>query len=238
MSHIARIVTDIHDEDHNGVCRPSAILRYMQIAANGQLREAGPSNEELRDAGLAFVLTAIDVSLRRPIRAYEALESESCGCIGRGFLFPRQYALRAAGETVAEGLGQFGLIEIGTRALRRFEDYPSRFTPIPLPDYRMKRFPLPHTEDMTEVGHYTVTYGETDRNQHLNNTFYPDLFAGFTDMRGRWVSRFVIRFQKDAPLGETLTVYRTALADGSYGFRTLRRDGEINAEAYLSLSDL
>ena len=238
MSWVSHIVTDIHDEDLNGIIRPSALLRYLQIAANGQLHGEGPSNEEMRAQGKAFVLTAIDVTLRRPIRNYEVLESESCGCAGRGFLFPRYYALRGEEGLIAEGLGQFGLIDIATKALQRFEDYPSRFVPMPLPAYRMKRFPLPHTDMMEPVGTYTVTYGQTDRNLHLNNTFYPDLFAGFLDMKGKWISRFSIRFQKDAPIGETLTVYRTVLPDGSFGFRTIRTDGEINAEASLTQADL
>lgn len=238
MSWICPIVADIHDEDLNGICRPSSVLRYMQIAANGQLHNEGPSNEEMRALGKAFVLTAIDVTLRRPLHTYEKLESESCGCLGRGFLFPRYYALRGEDGLIAEGLGQFGLIDIATKALQRFEDYPSRFIPIPLPDYRIKRFPLPHTDMMERVGTYTVTYGQTDQNRHLNNTFYPDLFAGFLDMNGKWVSHFSIRFQKEAPLGETLTVYRTVLSDESFGFRTLREDGEINAEASLSLCEL
>lgn len=238
MSWVSRIVTDIHDEDLNGVCRPSALLRYLQIAANGQLHNEGPSNEELRAQGKAFVLTAIDVTLQRPLHTYEVLKSESCGCIGRGFLFPRYYALHGDDGLLAEGLGQFGLIDIETKALQRFEDYPSHFAPIPMPAYRMKRFPLPHTDVMEQVGTYTVTYGQTDRNLHLNNTFYPDLFTGFLDMKGKWIPHFSIRFQKDAPLGETLTVYRTHLADGSYGFRTVRSDGEINAEASLTQADL
>lgn len=238
MSWICPIVTDIHDEDFNGVCRPSSILRYLQIAANGQLHHEGPSNEEMRALGKAFVLTAIDVTQQRPVHTYETLESESCGCISRGFLFPRYYALRKGTELIAEGLGQFGLIDIETKALERYESYPSRFTPMPLPAYRMKRFPLPHTDLMERVGTYTVTYGQTDQNRHLNNTFYPDLFAGFLDMAGKWIPHFSIRFQKDAPLGETLAVYRTMLSDGSYGFRTVRSDGEINAEASLTLQTL
>ena len=238
MSWVSQIVADIHDEDLNGVCRPSALLRYLQIAANGQLHNEGPSNEEMWAQGKAFVLTAMDVTLRRPIRTYEVLESESCGCIGRGFLFPRYYALRGEDGLIAEGLGQFGLIDIGTKALQRFEDYPSNFVPIPLPAYRMKRFPLPHTDAMERVGTYTVTYGQTDRNLHLNNTYYPDLFAGFLDMTGKWIPHFSIRFQKDAPLGETLTVFSTRLSDGAYGFRSIRADGEINAEASLTVADL
>lgn len=238
MSWISHIVADIHDEDYNGICRPSAILRYLQIAANGQLHGEGPSNEKMRAMGKAFVLTAIDVTLNRPVRTYEELDSESCGCVGRGFLFPRYYALHGKDGTVAVGLGQFGLIDIETKTLQRYEDYPARFKPMPLPAYRMKRFPLPHTDLMERVGTYTVTYGQTDQNRHLNNTFYPDLFAGFLDMTGKWISHFSIRFQKEAPLGETLTVFRTVLSDGSYGFRTLRADGEINAEASLTVADL
>ena len=237
MSWKCEIFSDVHDEDFNGVCRPSAVLRYMQIAANEQLRNEGPSNEEMRAIGKAFVLTAIDITLHRPVMPYTTLESESCGCVGHWFLFPRYYLLKDRDGVLAEALGQFGLIDIQTKQLEKYEEYPSRFTPMPLPAYTIKRFHLPHTEEMERVGTYTVTYGQTDQNHHLNNTYYPDLFAGFLDMEKKWVSHMVIRFQNEAPLGETLTVYRVKLKD-SFGFRTVRGDGEINAEACLTLSDL
>ena len=231
------LVTDLHDADYNGVIRASAVQRYMQIAANGQLRVCGPSNEELWAQGKAFLLTAIDITLHRPLFPYTEIESSSCGCQGRGFIFPRYYELEDSEGVVAEGLAQFGLIDVETRKLLPFDSCPCGFAPMELPAYTIRRFRLPHIDEMEKVGTYTVTYGETDQNRHLNNTFYPNLFTSFLDMNGKWVSRMVIRFQKDAPLGETLTVYRVSEGD-TYRLCSIRSDGQLNAEAEFTLSDL
>ena len=88
MSWISHIVADIHDEDYNGICRPSAILRYLQIAANGQLHGEGPSNEEMRAMGKAFVLTAIDVTLNRPVRNMKNWTARAAVVWGEAFSSP------------------------------------------------------------------------------------------------------------------------------------------------------
>ena len=51
MSWISHIVADIHDEDYNGICRPSAIERYLQISSSGPLHVEGPAYEEMGAMG-------------------------------------------------------------------------------------------------------------------------------------------------------------------------------------------
>ena len=48
-----------HDTDINTVVSASSLIRYMQDAANSQLHNLGPSNEDLRADGKAFILSLI-----------------------------------------------------------------------------------------------------------------------------------------------------------------------------------
>ena len=45
------IKVNSHDTDYNGVLRAGGVLKYMQEAANMQLHELGPSNDELMEKG-------------------------------------------------------------------------------------------------------------------------------------------------------------------------------------------
>ena len=55
---------DVHDVDHNGVARDSALMRYIQSAAQEQLSKNGMSYDKLRDNSRAFILSKIKRALR------------------------------------------------------------------------------------------------------------------------------------------------------------------------------
>ena len=94
------IVTDGHDTDHRGFVRPACVLRYIQSAANGEMRHYGPSNEALWDEGKAFLLSRVLLVLYRPIRAYEQLTASSFGCGGKGLRFLRCGRVTCGDEVV------------------------------------------------------------------------------------------------------------------------------------------
>ena len=225
------IQTDAHDEDHRRYIRPSAILRYMQMAANTQLHFNGLTTEDMLARGQAFILSSIDLHFSRPLLAYENIVSETWPCPSRGFTMPRCYVLwDEKGEKVAEGYANWALWDIQTRNLLRACE-----VKLPVPedvafDTKPQRFTVPHIEEMKVAGTYTITYAQTDLNHHLNNTYYPDMFAHFLALENRQIAHIGIRFLKEAPLGETLTIYKLEDAT-SCRFISVRGDGCINAEA-------
>ena len=87
------------------------------------------------------------------------------------------------------------------------------------------------------VGAYNVTYADTDQNNHMNNTRYPDMYSNFLPLSGKRIERITISYMNEAPAGDLLTVQR-AEAMGAYYFRTLRSDGKINSEAEIRLTDV
>jgi cysteinyl-tRNA synthetase len=67
------IEVDVHDVDFNGVCRLSSLMRYIQSAAQMQLTENGMSYDELRERGVAFILSKIRLEFYSAVYAYDKL---------------------------------------------------------------------------------------------------------------------------------------------------------------------
>jgi len=74
-------------------------------------------------------------------------------------------------------------------------------------------------------------------NRHMNNTAYPDMFSTFLPLDNKRIAEITINYAKEAPAGDTLTVF-CGEENGYYYFRTVRGDGETNAEAEIRLTDI
>ena len=230
-----QLEVDVHDIDINGVARASALMRYIQSAAQYQLTDNGMSYDMLKKQSRAFILSRIKIEFLEPIRAYEPLTAITYPCESRGYSFLRCYKLKRDEKTVARAASIWALIDTGTHALVRVNDFDlglATYTPL---DIAPGRIVMP--SEMNEVGKYPVTYGMIDQNRHMNNTTYPDMYASFLPMESRMISSISINFSNEAPMGDTLTVLRGE-KDGIYYFKTLRNDGKINTEAEIHLAQI
>ena len=229
------ICVDVHDVDFNGVCRASALLRYIQSAAQQQLTDNGMSYDELKAKGKAFIISRIKVEFYQTVRAYDRLTATTFPSESRGYSFIRCYALTRGEEIIAKAISVWALVDTKSRALVRVDDFSLPLKTLPPIDLELSRFKLPSA--MLKVGEYRVRYGEIDQNRHMNNTTYPDLYATHLPMEGRRISSISINYQNDAPAGDTLKVFR-AEDSGCYYLRTVRSDGKVNTEAEITLTDI
>ena len=71
----------------------------------------------------------------------------------------------------------------------------------------------------------------------MNNTTYPDMYSNFLPLENKRIAEITINYNKEAPAGDILTVYRGE-SDGVYYFRTVRGDGAVNSEAEIRLADI
>ncbi len=230
-----------HDTDINGILRPMAIQRYMQETANRQLRDCGPSYEDLWSSGKAFILSRMVWNTVRPIRQYEDIEVATWPSDSdKGVTFNRCYAIYAKGEEVARGLGVWALVDIPTKKLLRVDDVDlSNCEAGAVFTVEGLRFRMPK-EGMTPCGKYNVTYNLVDCNMHMNNTNYPDMFYSFIPgVEKCYVKDMSITYKAEAPLGAELCVHRsepTENADGSITYYFRSYVGEtVNAEAMMTL---
>lgn len=236
----APLTVDFHDTDLYARMRPSAVLKYMQEAANLHLNTYGPSMDELRAGGQAFLLSRIRMSIHRALPAYTPIEAQTWVSMDdHGYSFNRYHRIMANGAVAAEAMSVWALVDLDTHRPIRVSEFTYNFTgDVPLDLALPRRIHFPAGPDM--VGERRVVYSDCDYNGHINNTHYPDLLCDFLpEGETRRVSDVVINFLGEAPLGDTLTVYRAAdpERDGRYLFRTRRADGSTNIEAVLTLAD-
>ena len=227
-----------HSCDYNGVVRPGAVITYLQECANLQIEAYGPSDAEMRKRGQFFVLSRIGLSLTSPIRAYETLTSQTWSLPSRGFSFLRSHRLLRGDEVICEATSVWALLDLESKHPLRVDTYHPNFDDEPTAPFGMPDRIRLNAEQLSPVGHHTVRYADTDRNEHMNNTVYADMLSGFLDLHGKYVTRLSINYFHEAPLGVTLSVFHRESEDGTHLFRTLREDGETNVEAAFTLSAL
>lgn len=226
---------NIHDVDFNGIAKTSAIMRYIQSAAQDQLTENNMSYDELKEMNRAFILSRLNLEILKPLRAYAPLCAVSYPAESRGFTFLRCYELYSDNETVARAISAWALVDTSTQALVKVDDFNLGLPTLPGLNLPLPRIILP--SEITDVGRYGVHYGDVDQNMHMNNTKYPDMYSNFLPLLGKRISKIAISYKNEAKIGEKLRVLR-ANRDNIYYFRTLRQDGSINSEAEIELSSI
>lgn len=226
---------DVHDVDFNGVCRTSALMRYIQTAAQDQLTANGMSYDNLKKNKRAFLLSRIKMEFTDDIRAYEPLVAMTFPCDSRGYQFLRCYQLMRDGVSVGRAVSVWALIDTDSRSLIRVNDFELGLKTYDALDLTLDRMIIP--KSLEPVGTYTVNYGDVDQNNHMNNTRYPDMYSTFLPLDGKRIETISINYLKEAPAGDTLTVMRACI-DGVYYFRTIRSDGQVNSEAEIRLTDI
>ena len=228
---------DIHDVDYNGVARASAVLKYMQSAAQLQLTESGMSYEALRARNRAFILSRVKLEIYEPLRAFASFSAASYPCESRGYSFLRCYALEKGGRTIGRAVSVWALIDTETRDLVRVNDFELGLETHEPHSLALSRFTMPTT--LKEVGTYTVNYGDLDQNCHMNNTRYPDMYSNFLPLDGKRIRTISINYKNEAPRGARLHVERADAPDGlTYYIRTVREDGLVNTEAEILLENI
>jgi len=232
----SELKVDLHDVDFNGVCRASSLLRYIQTAAQDQLTMNGMSYDELRERGVAFIVSKMKLEVYSPILTYDSLQAVTYPCESRGFSFIRSYELRRAGVTVARALSVCALIDITNHSIIKVSDFDLGLIPLPVPtDISISHFACPR--EMQPCGKYTVTYADLDQNNHLNNTKYGDVISNFLPLNKKRIASIVISYLNEARFGEALSVYREEI-DGKIYIRTVRADGKVNCESEITLTDI
>lgn len=229
------LFVDIHDVDYNGIAKTSALMRYIQSAAQTQLTENGMSYEELRAINRGFVLSRIRMEVSEPIRAYTPLTAITYPCESRGYSFLRCYELLRDGVSVAKAIAVWALIDTETRSLVRVNDFDLNLPTCQPNDLVLGHIRMP--SDLIDIGGYGVHYGDVDQNRHMNNTKYPDMYSNFLPLDGKMIKSISIHFNNEATIGEKLRVSRVQ-NDNKFFFRSTRSDGKVNSEAEIELIDI
>ena len=228
-----------HDTDAGRVARPSRLLTALQETANHQCGTYGKDLDRMRDEdGKGFILTRLELRFGALCRAGDVLELSTWISSAKALSTIREFRIRKGEETVLEGSGSWVLVDTGTRALLKVEEYPYPYpADEPLPFAPPMRLKLPPLEP---VGHRRIVYSDTDYNGHMNNTRYPDLLMDFLPdgiPDEMYPKRMVILYHSGAPAGENLEILRGPMPDSpyAYGFEARGADGKTCFTALVEL---
>lgn len=200
--------------------RLSAVLRYQQEAAERQLAPFGMGWVELAHRGIAFVTSRWHTVVSRLPRMGEQVTLTTWHRERKGPRFFRCYRWQdAAGGILLEGVMQFALISVTDHRLLRGEE----FEALGLPAQQGRgvdcadpgRFSLP--AEMAPWDTYRVRWSDTDRNGHMNNTYYADLAVdGIADrLEGRSLADVQLHFAGESRLGDEIAI-TAAVTDAAY----------------------
>ncbi len=229
------IEVDVHDVDFNGVCRLSSLMKYIQSTAQMQLTENGMSYDELKERGVAFIISKIRLEFYSSVHAYDRLVAETFPCVSRGYSFIRCYALYRHGKVIGRAISVWALVDINKRSLVKINDFEMRLPTFKAYDMVISHLSLPDT--LKNAGKYQVTYADLDQNNHVNNTKYADIFSNFLPLEGRRIDAITISYVNEAKISDELDVLMDNDGD-IYYVRTLLPNGKVNAEAEIHLCEI
>ncbi len=227
------------DVDLNGIASATAVMRYIQESANLQHGHYGPTLDEIRKLGTAFILSRVALDIEKPIYAQDVIKVTTWLNEARGYGYLRSTVVERDGERVAAMTAFWGVMNIEERRPIRVEEIKLGFgtDEDKLEIASPLRFRA-NSVDFHELGDYKVVYGDCDENVHLNNTNYPRIFCGFIpDMLGKRVTSLSINYLHEARLGTSFKVFSTQ-NDGAVMFKTTLEDGSIGSEARVVLADI
>lgn len=228
---------NVNDADSNNIVSASALLRFMQDAANRAIAEDGPSFDELYERGLTFILCRLSLSSYAPIRVHDTITVETWACESKGLQFDRCFRILKDGAIVAEAVSVWALCGVKDKRIHRVTEIDANYRTDDMLELDLPtRIRIPEDAELSLKGERTVEYADIDANGHMNNTRYPDILCGYLgeSMAGMRVISLAISFAGEAPLGDTIKYY-SGSSDGVFYIKSLRGDGKTNVEAEIIL---
>lgn len=214
MSTSIKTRIESYDVQPNNLVRQSSIFRLCQKVAGDDLDKFGGSFEILLKNNLAFVITKMEITYFEDLNTYDEIEiiSRPRGISGPAFI--RDYDILKDGKRIAYASSYWVLIDVGKRKFKRpsslegiCEIVPDMENIFPM---EMKKIHL-DLGTMEKIDERCVYYSNIDRNNHMNNTFYPDILFDYLPgkykktLKGRTIT---VQYSSEILLGEHFTIYK------------------------------
>ncbi len=228
-----------NDVDINGIAKQSVLLRHVEEGIFMQHETFGPSIESLRaDKDMGFILSKVAARIDEPIRAGSHIHVETWAAEPKGFTFMRYARITCMEKVVAEYALTWALVRLSERTLVRGGtggEIELGFGFMPAIDVGVSlRARFPKDAEIESTAKHVTSYSEADENGHMNNTFYPDLLCGVSDMRGKRIAEYTLSYLKEAPIGVGFEI-SAACRDGLLYVTTALDSGENGATACFRL---
>lgn len=210
------------DADGRGICKASALLNHLQIAAALAAEDGGFGREALVERYGAFWMLARSwFRLERPLRWEDEITIRTWHRGGKSAIMYRDYDIFVDGELVGESVSGWVLASVQTRRLLRLGDVAELAgTGGGELCKTMTLAKLRHPAQLEEVERRRMRYSDTDINGHVNNIRYADFACDAVEAEcmaeDTFLSEMQIGYLAECRPGQTLTLQVGGQGDGRY----------------------
>jgi acyl-ACP thioesterase len=212
-----------HDCDKNRILRPTGIFRMVQEAAAHQLTAVGQDETDMHAAHRAYIVSQIGIDVIKPVYMNDSLTIKTWEANSVGAKFMRYYSVLRGDEEVVCGSCICALINTETGRFIRVSDSGYAFggagdERVPSLD---SHGAMNKALTYKKAADFPVLYTFIDRNDHMNNTCYADMFfSAIPDCEKKYMTGISISYLRQAKLGDVLSL-ELADADGKYFIRAM-----------------
>ena len=228
------------DADGRGICKPSALLDHLQIAAGFAAVEGGFGRETLVEKyGAFWMLARTWFRLERPLRWGEELTVRTWHRGAHGAMMYRDYDILSGSEPVGESVSGWVLAQQESRRLLRLgavgEMAANQGGELCKAVTLAK---LRRPEDLRLLERRPMHYSDADLNGHVNNTRYADfacdaLRLDRLEQEGKFLSALRLGYVAECRPGETLSILEGPGMGGESYLCGMDETGKTRFEAAL-----
>jgi medium-chain acyl-[acyl-carrier-protein] hydrolase len=241
--------------DINDNMYPSSIVRLLMETGNRQMEDRKPTYYELLQNNMSFILVRFAFELKDQIKRGDSVEVRTWISPHKAATIPRSYLVIRNGEEVLKAHSDWTVVSLSEKKIIGAAD-------VGLSNYDAdEALALEHTKlrfrfakDRTweEAGNHLVRYDEIDRNMHMNNTYYENMFwSRVPEVSDKELRSFSLAFFHEAALDSRIDIFRSELGENikekglipddkdskTYLFRSTV-GGERNCEAVIRTASL
>ena len=202
-----------YDVHPNNNARISAIFKLFQKAAGDDMDSTGLTYNMLREKNIAFVLTKMNIHFYDDIKTYDDVKiiTRPRGC--KGVTYIRDYDVFVNGKRSAYCTSQWVIIDFEKRKVLRpatiAEDFKLKDDLNDIVELDDKKIRI-NCDELEKTDVRRVFYSHIDKNEHMNNTFYPDILYDYApdDLRKTFAGKsVVIQYTTEITCGEQMEIY-------------------------------
>ena len=231
---------DSRDLDCFDLCRPSALLGYLQDAAGLAAGQFGATNVEMvRKYGHCWMVVRTGYTLDQPLHWGDQLRIKTWHRGGDKPLMFRDFMLEVDGRSVGQALSIWTLVNLTDHSMTRADHFPE-FTGTDggelIRQTKLPKLKLP--AELAPIQERLLHYSDTDGNGHVNNVRYADFLCDAAHLQtapaGTFVKSLHIDYLRECKAGETLSLLG---GQGDDGFYVQGRDsqGEVRFQGRMAL---
>ncbi len=231
------------DADGRGICKASALLNHLQIAAALAAEEGGFGREALVERYGAFWMLARSwFRLKRPLLWEDDITIRTWHRGGKSAIMYRDYDIFCNGEQVGESVSGWVLAHVDSHKLMRLGDVTElEGTSGGALCKTMTLAKLRHPAQLRTAAQRPMYYSDTDINGHVNNIRYADFACDAVEMEGLPRDRFLCEMQigylAECRPGDLLTLQVGEQGEGRY-VRGIDAGGNSRFEAALFFGEV